>query len=68
MLWSLWCSALRRVNARVIGVLMNRVPARGGGYYYGYYRYQSYVHSGNGRDGRSAEAKSSPLAVVLRRK
>ena len=32
---------LRAVHARLLGVLMNRVPTRGAGYYY-YYYYQGY--------------------------
>jgi Mrp family chromosome partitioning ATPase len=51
--------ALRRVNTRVIGVLLNRMPLRGGGSYY-YYYYYSYGHyysddhrngHGNGKGG-----------------
>jgi succinoglycan biosynthesis transport protein ExoP len=32
--------ALKQVNARVIGVTLNRMP-RGGGYYYDYYHYEN---------------------------
>ena len=45
--------ALGRVNARVVGVLLNRMPTRGAGYYYYYYYYHygHYYTSGDGRDG-----------------
>jgi non-specific protein-tyrosine kinase len=44
--------ALKRVNARVIGALLNRMPTRGAGYYYYYYYYYThYYTSGDGRDG-----------------
>jgi capsular exopolysaccharide synthesis family protein len=43
--------ALERVHARVIGVLLNRMPARGAGYYY-YYRYDDYYTAGDGSDRR----------------
>ena len=45
---------LRRVQARVIGVVLNRMPTRGSGYYYYYYHYSHYDNSDNGRDGRDA--------------
>lgn len=41
--------ALGRVHARVIGVLLNRMPARGAGYYY-YYRYEDYYTVGDGSE------------------
>ncbi len=44
--------ALGRVHARVIGVLLNRMPARGAGYYY-YYRYDDYYTAGDGSDRKS---------------
>lgn len=46
--------ALRRVNARVVGALLNRMPLRGGGsyYYYYYYYYYGHYYSEDGRDGR----------------
>ncbi|MCX6032009.1 MAG: polysaccharide biosynthesis tyrosine autokinase [Chloroflexi bacterium] len=47
--------ALKRVNARVVGALLNRMPTRGAGYYY-YYYYTHYYTSGDGRDGDSTEA------------
>ena len=46
--------ALRQVQARVVGVVLNRVPARGRGYYYYYYQYYhsgGYYGSGDGRNG-----------------
>ena len=36
--------ALHRVNARVVGALLNRMPLRGGGSYYYYYYYYYYGH------------------------
>jgi non-specific protein-tyrosine kinase len=45
--------ALRRVNSRVIGVLLNRMPLRGGGsYYYYYYYYYGHYYSDETRNGR----------------
>jgi capsular exopolysaccharide synthesis family protein len=60
--------ALGRVNARVIGVLLNRMPARGAGYYY-YYSYGDYYTVGdgsnrksgaNGRPGRRRQGPDGP--------
>ena len=54
--------ALGRVNARVVGVLLNRMPAKGVGYYY-YYRYDDYYTAGddserkNGANGRSGRRR-----------
>lgn len=55
--------ALRRVNARVVGAVLNRMPLQGDGYYYYYYYNYGYYyntedggsegHSGNGRSGRT---------------
>ncbi len=45
--------ALKRVNARVVGALLNRMPTRGAGYYYYYYYYTHYYTSGDGQDGSS---------------
>ncbi|MBK6434067.1 MAG: polysaccharide biosynthesis tyrosine autokinase [Anaerolineae bacterium] len=45
-------ASLGQVKARVIGVLLNRVPTRGAGYYY--YNYYYYGRYTNGRDGDSA--------------
>ena len=44
--------ALGRVQARVIGVVLNRMPTRGAGYYY-YYRYDDYYTAGDGSDRKS---------------
>jgi non-specific protein-tyrosine kinase len=41
--------ALNRVQARVVGVVLNRMPARGAGYYY-YYRYDDYYTTKDGSD------------------
>ena len=38
--------ALGRVNARVVGAILNRLPTSGGGYYY-YYYYHARYHSGD---------------------
>lgn len=35
-------AALQRVNARVVGALINRMPVQGAGYYYYYYYYGHY--------------------------
>jgi non-specific protein-tyrosine kinase len=44
--------ALRRVNTRVIGALLNRMPLRGGGsYYYYYYYYYGHYYSDDRRNG-----------------
>ncbi len=37
--------ALRRVNARIIGAVLNRMPLQGNGYYYYYYNYENYYNS-----------------------
>jgi succinoglycan biosynthesis transport protein ExoP len=44
--------ALERVHARVIGVLLNRMPSRGAGYYY-YYRYDDYYTPADGSSDNS---------------
>ena len=49
--------ALKQVNARVIGVTLNRMP-RGGGYYY-YYRYES------SSDGSRVRRKGRPRGGLL---
>jgi polysaccharide biosynthesis transport protein len=55
--------ALGRVQARVIGVVLNRMPARGAGYYY-YYRYDGYYTADdgserkNGANGRSGRRRA----------
>lgn len=48
--------ALGRVNARVVGALLNRMPTKGTGYYYYYYyNYEQYsgyeIGNGSGRNG-----------------
>lgn len=57
---------LRGVNARIVGVLMNRVPGRGSGYYHSYYK--SYGYGKSGRRGASGSRRSarSRLAGWLR--
>ncbi|MGQ9768534.1 MAG: polysaccharide biosynthesis tyrosine autokinase [Anaerolineae bacterium] len=42
--------ALQQVNARVVGALINRLPAQRAGYYYYYYYHYGYY--GDGEDGR----------------
>lgn len=51
--------ALRRVDARVVGVVLNRMPMRGAGYYY-YYDYYRYYSSGDENNGSSP--RSGPPA------
>jgi capsular exopolysaccharide synthesis family protein len=46
--------ALKRVNARVIGALLNRMPTRGAGYYY--YYYYHYTHYYRSDDGSGPDA------------
>ncbi len=43
-------SALERVNAHVIGALLNRMPVQSGGYYYYYYQYNHYDTEGRGNE------------------
>lgn len=62
--------ALRRVNARIVGAVLNRMPLRSDGYYYyyyynyGYYYYHSddggagHDPSGNGRSGRALRRRT----------
>lgn len=51
-------TALHQVGAHIIGVLLNRMPARGSGYYY-YYYYQGdyYKDDGDGSDGKGKTKK-----------
>ncbi len=60
--------ALRRVNARVVGAVLNRMPLQGDGYYYYYYYNYGYYYtsdgeggdhksSGNGRWGRNGRSR-----------
>jgi capsular exopolysaccharide synthesis family protein len=43
--------ALRRVNARVVGAILNRLPTSGGGYYYYYYYHGRYHSSDDSKPG-----------------
>ena len=57
-------SALARVNARLVGVLLNRMPLEGSGYYYYYYHYgyyDTYNHSGDGGASRRNGGRSSRI-------
>lgn len=45
--------ALKQVNARIIGVLLNRMPTKGSGYYYYYYYYKHGYYSSDDDNGRS---------------
>ena len=45
--------ALRQVNARVVGALLNRMPTRGGGYYYYYSHYDQYDGPAAGSNDRN---------------
>ena len=47
--------ALRQVNARVVGALLNRMPTRGGGYYYYYSHYGQYDAPAAGGTGRNSK-------------
>lgn len=58
-------SALARVNARLVGALLNRMPLEGSGYYYYYYHYgyyDTYNTPGDGgasrRNGGSSSSRS----------
>ena len=63
--------ALNRVNAHVIGVLLNRMPTQSGGYYY-YYQYGDYYGSsdgsgaakGQGKKGRRSRGAESPQTIT----
>lgn len=46
-------AALERVNARVVGALLNRMPTGGSGYYY-YYYYHHYDHYTTGEHGNGS--------------
>jgi succinoglycan biosynthesis transport protein ExoP len=52
--------ALQRVNAHIVGALLNRMPTHGAGYYYYYYYYHYGYNYGsdNGRDGGSGTSGS----------
>ncbi len=49
--------ALNRVNAHVIGVLLNRMPMQGGGGYYYYYQYGDYYGSNDGSASQGKKGK-----------
>ena len=61
---------LRRVNARVLGVVLNRVPPQGEGYYYYYYQYGAQSsENGSGlttalRNGRKRSRRRQPAPPV----
>jgi non-specific protein-tyrosine kinase len=58
---------LQRVDANVLGVVMNRLsPSRDGYYYYYYHRYRSY-HSEDGRQGGKGERKRGLARLLPRR-
>jgi len=58
--------ALNRVNARVLGTVINRMPLKGDGYYYYYYSYDNYSTEdgqsagGGSRSGRRRGLKRQP--------
>ena len=56
--------ALGRVNAHVIGALLNRIPLRGGGYGYYYYYYSGHYYGSEngGNDGSSKTGRRSRKA------
>jgi len=62
--------ALRRVNARVLGVVLNRMPLQGQGYYYYYYQTDTQESdSGSGltgalRNGRRRARRRPPAPPV----
>jgi non-specific protein-tyrosine kinase len=54
--------ALNRVNARVLGTVINRMPLKGDGYYYYYYSYENYgTGSGQSADGSSRNGRRRGL-------
>lgn len=54
--------ALERAGGRILGVVLNRVNPRSGGYYYHYYHY--YSQDGE-RKRKSSKHKASPLARLF---
>ncbi len=62
--------ALRRVNARVLGVVLNRMPIRGEGYYYYYYQSDAQGSENGGnlasalRNGRKRSRRRQPAPPV----
>ncbi len=59
-------SALARVNARLVGALLNRMPMAGSGYYYYYYHYGYYDTSNSAGDG-SGSRRNGGLSSRIRR-
>jgi succinoglycan biosynthesis transport protein ExoP len=55
--------ALKRVNAHIVGAVLNRMPTRGTGYYY-YYHY-SHSQSSNGR--RDSGSRNKPAGKSRRK-
>jgi capsular exopolysaccharide synthesis family protein len=62
-------AALQQANARVVGALLNRVPAKSSGYYYYYYRYGYSYRTGSdatppaGKGGRGLFKRPSTRAL-----
>ena len=52
--------ALRRVNARVVGAILNRLPTSGGGYYYYYYYHGRYHSADDSKPGGGSSRKTPP--------
>ena len=51
---------LNRAGARVVGVVLNRIPQNRGYYYHGGYQYYSYIYSGENGSRRSSKNGRSP--------
>ena len=65
-------AALQQANARVVGVLLNRVPVNASGYYYYYYRYgyrynYNYRTGGDDRGGSGAPPAGKKGRKTLKR-
>ena len=60
---------LRQVNAHVLGILMNRITPRSGGYYYykTYYYYKSGYYTGGGDDDQGGSGTRTGVARRFRR-
>lgn len=54
--------ALKRVDARVVGAVLNRMPTRGAGYYYYYDYYRDYSTSGDDDRDKPASPRSRRTA------
>jgi Mrp family chromosome partitioning ATPase len=50
---------IKRTGARVIGVVLNRIPLRGADYYTGKSYFYSYYHSNYGDEGAGKEKKTN---------